>query len=135
MSEKIYDMVTLETIEKLADLVAAKDLGEITIASEDKCITIKGKKCPPPMPPMGVPMAAPAAAPAAAASAPAPAAEEKPLSGKIIKSPIVGTFYASPSPDQPPFVQVLDIGGFTADYLLVKNGEAVEYDQPLMILA
>lgn len=56
MSEKIYDMVTLETIEKLADLVAAKDLGEITIASEDKCITIKGKKCPPPMPPMGVPM-------------------------------------------------------------------------------
>ena len=157
MSEKIYDMVTLETIEKLADLVAAKDLGEITIASEDKCITIKGKKCPPPMPPMGVPMAAPAAAPAAAASAPAPAAEEKPLSGKIIKSPIVGTFYASPSPDQPPFVQVgdtvtqgdvimiiesmklmnevqSDMDG-TVQEILVKNGEAVEYDQPLMILA
>ena len=146
MSEKIYDMVTLETIEKLADLVAAKDLGEITIASEDKCITIKGKKCPPPMPPMGVPMAAPA-----------PAAEEKPLSGKIIKSPIVGTFYASPSPDQPPFVQVgdtvkkgdvimiiesmklmnevqSDMDG-TVQEILVKNGEAVEYDQPLMILA
>ena len=157
MSEKIYDMVTLETIEKLADLVAAKDLGEITIAPEDKCITIKGKKCPPPMPPMGVPMAAPAAAPAAAASAPVPAAEEKPLSGKIIKSPIVGTFYASPSPDQPPFVQVgdtvkkgdvimiiesmklmnevqSDMDG-TVQEILVKNGEAVEYDQPLMILA
>ena len=154
MSEKIYDMVTLETIEKLADLVAAKDLGEITIASEDKCITIKGKKCPPPM---GVPMAAPAAAPAAAASAPAPAAEEKPLSGKIIKSPIVGTFYASPSPDQPPFVQVGDtvkkgdvvmiiesmklMNEVTSDVdgvvqeILVKNGDAVEYDQPLMILA
>ena len=153
MSEKIYDMVTLETIEKLADLVAAKDLGEITIASEDKCITIKGKKCPPPMPPMGVPIAAPAAA----ASAPVPAAEEKPLSGKIIKSPIVGTFYASPSPDQPPFVQVgdtvkkgdvimiiesmklmnevqSDMDG-TVQEILVKNGEAVEYDQPLMILA
>ena len=154
MSEKIYDMVTLETIEKLADLVAAKDLGEITIASEDKCITIKGKKCPPPM---GVPMAAPAAAPATAASAPAPAEEKKPLSGKIIKSPIVGTFYASPSPDQPPFVQVgdtvkkgdvvmiiesmklmnevqSDMDG-TVQEILVKNGEAVEYDQPLMILA
>lgn len=154
MSEKIYDMVTLETIEKLADLVAAKDLSEITIASEDKCITIKGKKCPPPM---GVPMAAPAAAPAAAASAPAPAEEKKPLSGKIIKSPIVGTFYASPSPDQPPFVQVgdtvkkgdvvmiiesmklmnevqSDMDG-TVQEILVKNGEAVEYDQPLMILA
>lgn len=154
MSEKIYDMVTLETIEKLADLVAAKDLGEITIASEDKCITIKGKKCPPPM---GVPMAAPAAAPAVAVSAPAPAEEKKPLSGKIIKSPIVGTFYASPSPDQPPFVQVgdtvkkgdvvmiiesmklmnevqSDMDG-TVQEILVKNGEAVEYDQPLMILA
>ena len=109
------------------------------------------------MPPMGVPMAAPAAAPAAAASAPVPAAEEKPLSGKIIKSPIVGTFYASPSPDQPPFVQVgdtvkkgdvimiiesmklmnevqSDMDG-TVQEILVKNGEAVEYDQPLMILA
>ena len=96
-------------------------------------------------------------APAAAASAPAPAAEEKRLSGKIIKSPIVGTFYASPSPDQPPFVQVgdtvkkgdvimiiesmklmnevqSDMDG-TVQEILVKNGEAVEYDQPLMILA
>ena len=157
MSEKIYNMVDLETIEKLADIVAAKELGEITIADGEKYITVKGKKCPPPMPPMGVPMAAPAAAPAAAASAPAPAAEEKPLSGKIIKSPIVGTFYASPSPDQPPFVQVgdtvkkgdvimiiesmklmnevqSDMDG-TVQEILVKNGEAVEYDQPLMILA
>ena len=157
MSEKIYNMVDLETIEKLADIVAAKELGEITIADGEKYITVKGKKCPPPMPPMGVPMAAPAAAPAAAASAPVPAAEEKPLSGKIIKSPIVGTFYASPSPDQPPFVQVgdtvkkgdvimiiesmklmnevqSDMDG-TVQEILVKNGEAVEYDQPLMILA
>ena len=145
MSEKIYDMVTLETIEKLADLVAAKDLGEITIASEDKCITINDT------------CVLFASGKAAAASAPAPAAEEKPLSGKIIKSPIVGTFYASPSPDQPPFVQVgdtvkkgdvimiiesmklmnevqSDMDG-TVQEILVKNGEAVEYDQPLMILA
>ena len=157
MSEKIYNMVDLETIEKLADIVAAKELGEITIADGEKYITVKGKKCPPPMPPMGVPMAAPAAAPAAAASAPAPTAEEKPLSGKIIKSPIVGTFYASPSPDQPPFVPVGDtvkkgdvimiiesmklMNEVTSDVdgvvqeILVKNGDAVEYDQPLMILS
>ena len=50
MSEKIYNMVDLETIEKLADLVAAKDLGEITIADGEKTITVKGKKCLPPMP-------------------------------------------------------------------------------------
>ena len=65
MSEKIYNMVDLETIEKLADLVAAKDLGEITIADGEKTITVKGKKCPPamPLPPAGAPVAA--AAPAA----------------------------------------------------------------------
>ena len=50
MSEKIYNMVDLETIEKLADIVAAKELGEITIADGEKYITVKGKKCPPPMP-------------------------------------------------------------------------------------
>ena len=160
MSEKIYDMVTLETIEKLADLVAAKDLGEITIASEDKCITIKGKKCPPPMPlPLaGAPVAASPAVSAAAPAAPAetPAVSQKPA-GKSIKAPLVGTFYAAPSPDQPPFVQVGDtvkkgdvvliiesmklMNEVTSDVdgvvqeILVKNGDAVEYDQPLMILS
>ena len=52
--------------------------------------------------------AAPVAAPVAAA-APAPVAEADPHAGAhIVKSPIVGTFYASPSPDADPFVQVGD---------------------------
>ena len=154
MSEKIYNMVDLETIEKLADLVAAKDLGEITIADGEKTITVKGKKCLPPMPlpPAGAPVAA--AAPAAPAED--PAVPQKPA-GKTIKAPLVGTFYAAPSPDQKPFVQVgdtvkkgdvvliiesmklmnevtSDIDGVVQE-ILVKNGEAVEYDQPLMIIA
>lgn len=41
MSEKIYNMVDLETIEKLADIVAAKELGEITIADGEKYITVR----------------------------------------------------------------------------------------------
>ena len=45
MSEKIYGQFDLETIEKLADIVKNKDLGEITIADGDKVITVKGKKC------------------------------------------------------------------------------------------
>ena len=140
MSEKIYNMVDLETIEKLADIVSAKDLGEITIADGEKTITVKGKKCPPPM---GAPVMTPAAPKAPA--------------GKAIKAPLVGTFYAAPSPDQPPFVQVGDtvkkgdvvliiesmklMNEVTSDVegvvqeILVKNGDAVEYDQPLMILA
>ncbi len=156
MSEKIYNMVDLETIEKLADIVSAKDLGEITIADGEKTITVKGKKCPPPMPPMGAPVmpAVPAAAPAAPAETPA---ASKAPAGKAIKAPLVGTFYAAPSPDQPPFVQVGDtvkkgdvvliiesmklMNEVTSDVegvvqeILVKNGDAVEYDQPLMILA
>ena len=156
MSEKIYNVVDLETIEKLADIVTAKDLGEITIADGEKVITVKGKKCPPPMPPMGAPVmpAVPAAAPAAPAETPA---APKAPAGKAIKAPLVGTFYAAPSPDQPPFVQVGDtvkkgdvvliiesmklMNEVTSDVdgvvqeILVKNGEAVEYDQPLMILA
>ena len=152
MSEKIYNMVDLETIEKLADIVSAKDLGEITIADGEKTITVKGKKCPP----MGAPVmpAVPAAAPAAPAETPA---APKAPAGKAIKAPLVGTFYAAPSPDQPPFVQVGDtvkkgdvvliiesmklMNEVTSDVegvvqeILVKNGDAVEYDQPLMILA
>ena len=153
MSEKIYNMVDLETIEKLADIVSAKDLGEITIADGEKTITVKGKKC---SPPMGAPVmpAVPAAAPAAPAETPA---APKAPAGKAIKAPLVGTFYAAPSPDQPPFVQVGDtvkkgdvvliiesmklMNEVTSDVegvvqeILVKNGDAVEYDQPLMILA
>lgn len=151
MSEKIYNMVDLETIEKLADIVAAKELGEITIADGEKYITVKGKKCLPPMPLAGVPVAASPAAPAET-----PAVSQKPA-GKSIKAPLVGTFYAAPSPDQPPFVQVGDtvkkgdvvliiesmklMNEVTSDVdgvvqeILVKNGDAVEYDQPLMILS
>ena len=149
MSEKIYNMVDLETIEKLADIVSAKDLGEITIADGEKTITVKGKKCPPPM---GAPVmpAVPAAAPAAPAETPA---APKAPAGKAIKAPLVGTFYAAPSPDQPPFVQVGDtvkkgqvigiveamklMNEIESEYdgiveeILVKNEETVEYGQPL----
>ena len=140
--------------------MAAKELGEITIADGEKYITVKGKKCPPPMlmPPAGAPVAASPAVSAAAPAAPAetPAVSQKPA-GKSIKAPLVGTFYAAPSPDQPPFVQVGDtvkkgdvvliiesmklMNEVTSDVdgvvqeILVKNGDAVEYDQPLMILS
>lgn len=95
--------------------------------------------------------AAPIAAPAAAAAAEAPEVEEAGIS--IIKSPMVGTFYGSPSPESSAFVDVgskvkadtvvciveamkvmneiqAEIGG-TITEILVENGEAVEYGQPL----
>lgn len=116
-----------------------------------------GQKNPPPapsvmpaMPPMAM-AAAPAAAPQTAPAA-APAAD----TGKSIKSPIVGTFYSAPSPTKPPFVKVgdkvsegdtvcivesmkvmneiqADISG-TVKSIAVKDGEAVEFGQTLIII-
>ncbi|MFT2719197.1 acetyl-CoA carboxylase biotin carboxyl carrier protein [Deinococcus sp. A31D244] len=96
--------------------------------------------------------AAPQPAPEAAASAPAPA----PSKGTPVKAPIVGTFYASSSPDAPAYVKVGDtvaagqvlciieamklmneieaeMGG-TVREILVKNAEPVEYGQTLFII-
>ena len=100
MSEKIYGQFDLETIEKLADIVKNKDLGEITIADGDKVITVKGKKCPPPAPVgMPMPMAVGTASPAAQTAPEASATSAPVTGGKAVKAPIVGTFYAAPSPD------------------------------------
>lgn len=97
----------------------------------------------------------PAAAPAAATpqAAAAPAAPPKEETGNNITSPIVGTFYRSPNPDSPPFVEVgtrvkkgqvlciieamklmneieSDVDGVIVE-IYAQNGQAVEYGQPL----
>lgn len=145
---------TIECVEALAKIVKDNDLGRLKISTEDIDIVIEGRRCPPPMP-MPVPMAAPAAVAAAApVAASAPEAEAAPISGNIVTSPIVGTFYAAPSPDKAPFVKVGDTVG-TGDVvciiesmklmneinsefsgrvaeIFVNNGEPVEYGQKLM---
>ena len=101
---------TVECIEALAEIVKKNDLGKLKINTETYEIVIEGRPCPPPMPApmpmMGVP--APTAAPAQNAPAQAAPAAEAAVSGNIITSPIVGTFYASPSPEKPAFVKVGD---------------------------
>lgn len=94
------------------------------------------------------------AAPAAVASAPETTASAAPVhTGDMIVSPMVGTFYASPSPDSAPFVKVGDrvkkgqviaileamkiMNELEAEFdckivsVLVSDGQAVEYDMPL----
>jgi acetyl-CoA carboxylase biotin carboxyl carrier protein len=100
----------------------------------------------PAIPAPGAPAAAPAPAPALA---PAP-------KGSEIRSPMVGTFYRSPSPEAAPFVEVGDVvrkdsvvciieamkvmNEIKADCdgevlaVLAQNGEAVEFDQPLFLV-
>lgn len=148
MSE-IYN-INIETIEKLAGIVSSNELSEITVRDGEKSITIKGKKTLPAPPVMSVP--------APAVTSPEVTAEIKTetISGNIVKSPIVGTFYAAPSPDKPAFVKVGDkvrkgdvimiiesmklMNEVQSDFdgvvekILVSDGQAVEYDQPIMII-
>ena len=146
---------TIECVEALAKIVKDNDLAKIKISTEDIDIVIEGKKCAP-MTAVAMPAMAPVAAPAAAQAAPVPAAEaaSEAVSGNIVTSPIIGTFYAAPSPDKPPFVKVGDtvnagdvvciiesmklmneinceFSGKVAE-IYVNNGEAVEYGQKLM---
>ena len=102
---------------------------------------------------------APVHAPAPVAAAPAaaePAANNLPA-GHVVKAPMVGTFYASSTPGAPAFVKVgqqvkagetlgiieamkmfnqieADIGG-TVQAILVDNGQPVEFDQPMFVIA
>src|SRR5690606_33556598 len=99
---------------------------------------------------------APAPAPVAAAPAAAPVAAEPATSGHVVKSPMVGTFYRSPSPGSPSFIEVgkhvkagdviciveamkmmnqieADKAGII-EAILVEDGEPVEFDQPLVTI-
>ena len=151
----ILDVIDIETVERLAEIVSENDLGEICIKSDGSgSITIKGKKSipAPPVMPVGV------SAPSAQQNSVSASVEEKTeiISGNIVKSPIVGTYYAASSPGKPPFVKVGDavkkgdvimiiesmklMNEIQSDFdgvvekILVSDGQAVEYDQPIMII-
>ena len=147
--EKLFGQFDPELLEQLARILRDNDLGELTLEDGDKKLTIKGKK-PAPMPaPMGMPPVCPPAAPQEDAPT-APAA----VSGTWVKAPLGGTYYAAPSPESEPFVTVgkrvkkgdvlmiiesmklmnevlCEQDGIVAE-ILVQNGDAVEFDQPIL---
>lgn len=148
----------LETVNALAEQVNKAQLDELEVETEELRVRIS-KHLPPPMMPSMPPM--PPMPPYPAAE-PKPqggsntAEETKPVSGKIVKSPIVGTFYAAAAPGKPPFVSVgskVTKGGvvcivesmklmneINSEYdgvvaeIYVSDGQLVEYDQPLFRL-
>lgn len=144
----------LKVIKQVVDMMKRSELSEFEFEEEGFKLRLCRKNGDGPTQIIqAAPAAAPApAAPAATAATPAAApAEEKGIS--LIKSPMVGTFYVAASPESPAFVKVGDKVGAdsvvciieamkvmneiqaemsgTITELLVENGEAVEYGQPL----
>jgi len=146
----------LRKLKTLIDLVSESNISELEITeAEGKVRIVKGGVAAP-APAYAAPVPA---APLAASPAPAPAAApEAPAQpeGKVIKSPMVGTFYRSSSPGAKAFVEIgdtvkegepiciieamkimneieADAGGKVLR-ILCENGQAVEFGQPLFIL-
>ncbi|MBN2645158.1 MAG: acetyl-CoA carboxylase biotin carboxyl carrier protein [Desulfuromonadaceae bacterium] len=104
----------IKDVKTLIKLVSESDISEFELENEDNRIFIKRGQTE--IVQVAAPVQATAAMPAApafAAPAVAPAAAAPAVNDKYekIKSPIVGTFYAAPSPDSPPYVKVGDIVG------------------------
>lgn len=160
--------IPIEEIKTLVDLMVTHDMSRIELTSGDSHILLRrgqpvvagpivsaaSQMAAPPIPVSAAPSPQPTL-PTASSDPPAPAA---PASNEIlIKSPMVGTFYTSPDPESPQFVNVGDVvkpetvvclieamkvfneikaevsGRITR--ILVKNAQAVEFDQPLFAVA
>ena len=99
-------IVDLKEIKALIDLMKKNGLTAFEMEKDGFRISLAKESGYAPGPAYAAPAAVPAVAPAAASS-PAAAPEAKPAAGgKEIISPMVGTFYTSPSPESPPFVTV-----------------------------
>ena len=149
----------LRKLKKLIDLVQESGIAELEITEgEEKVKIVKG----------GGPVASPSVVQSAQGTVPLPeplrpppaaAAQtdlETPPEGQLVKAPMVGTFYRSPSPDAKPFVEVgqavkkgdtvciieamklmneieTDVAGVVKS-ILIENGQPVEYGQPLFVI-
>lgn len=149
----------IRKIKKLIELVEESGISELEISEGEESVRISRTAANAGFPVMqqayAAPMAAPQAAPAPAAAAPeAPAKAE--FSGHIVRSPMVGTFYRTPSPDAKAFIEVgqkviagdtlciveamkmmnqieADKSG-TVKAILVESGQPVEFDEPLVVI-
>ena len=152
----------LRKLKKLIDLVQESGIAELEITEgEEKVRIVKGGAAAASGAATSAAAAPPDAAPVAKESSkpPAPAAQEPDAAheGQLVKAPMVGTFYRSPSPDAKPFVEVgqtvkkgdtvciieamklmneieTDVSG-VVKAVLVENGQPVEYGQPLFLVA
>jgi acetyl-CoA carboxylase biotin carboxyl carrier protein len=156
----------LRKIKKLIDLLEESNLTEIEIREGEESVRLSraARAAAPEAPRVAAPVVAPAPAPApqgmvsptdAATGGRSGGANVLP-DGHVVRSPMVGTFYASPNPDSPPFVKIgqtvkagetlgiieamkmfnpieADVAG-TVVAVLVTNGKPVEFDEPMFVI-
>jgi len=152
----------IRKVKKLIELLEESNIGEIEIKEGEESVRISRQgTAPAPMAyaPPPAPVAAPA--PVTSASAPEAPAQESaspvPATDNAVLSPMVGTFYRAPGPDAAAFVEVgqtvrvgdvlciveamkmmnqieADRAG-TVTAIHVENGQAVEFDQPLISIS
>ncbi len=147
----------IRKVKKLIELLEESNIDEIEIKEGEESVRISRHSAQAAALAAASPVYAPPPAYAPPAPVPAPAPEPAPAepatSGHVVNSPMVGTFYRSPSPTSPPFVEVgqtVKIGDVvciveamkmmnqieadkagTIAAIMVESGEPVEFDQPL----
>lgn len=150
----------IRKVKKLIELLEESGIDELEIREGEESVRISRHSKTPAQPyyapaPVAAPVAAPAPAPAAAPAAPEVPSAPK-LNGFVVKSPMVGTFYRTPAPTSPAFVEVgqtvkkgdticiveamkmmnhiqAEASG-VIESILVENGQPVEFDQPLFTI-
>jgi acetyl-CoA carboxylase biotin carboxyl carrier protein len=152
---KLKTLIDLVSESGISELEVTEGEGKVRIVKNAPPVYVQPSTSYAPQLPATPPtagVAAPAEAPAAAAPAAAAAAPQ----GHVVTSPMVGTFYRAPSPGAEPFVQVGDavkegqticiieamklLNEIESDKtgvikeILVENGQAVEYGQPLFVI-
>lgn len=148
----------IRKVKKLIELLEESGIAEIEIKEGEESVRISrmSQNTVVSAPAMAAPVAAAPAAPApVAAAAPVSTDSDEP-SGHLIRAPMVGTFYRSPSPDAKSFVEegqsvksgdtlcIIEamklLNQIEADKsgviksVLVENGQPVEYNQPLFVI-
>lgn len=156
----------LKLVKNLLDLISDSDVNEVSIEEGDFKIKVKKKSDAPAAnlqyqmpaqtqtPPQQAAQSTQQSAPQQEGSG--RSEKEAQPDGEVVKSPIVGTFYESPSPDSDPFIKVGDkvsagdtlciieamkimneidaeFSG-TVEKIIVNDGQPVEFDQPLFII-
>ncbi len=165
-SSQEASLLDVETLRQIVEIIETSDVTELSWRRGEEQLTLRRGQ-----PPATIVQAVPAVAaaplptefptperwkPAESEAGSAPAAPSRPASekpGHLVTSPFVGTFYRTPGPDQPPFVELstvvrkgqvvciveamklmneieAEVGGRVVE-ILVQNGQPVEFGQPL----